>query len=544
MFHYLYQNQRLKFIGFLLVSTVDCLLEVGLAYVMLQCVNYAIGGKLADAGIYAAAFCAYILLYFVIDYTAGKLKWSVLREAQTNLRNDITERIFSLKSRAFHSKNTGGWLSALTNSLNMIEESCFKIWFAVFTELFSFVLSLILLVVISPWLALFVTAVTALQMLVPKVMGPRIAKQMDNQARAAEEFSVVASEHLNGFDLLKSFQLTSRSLQAIRIANSRWENEKYHERLLNSAARLLSFTSGQILYIGIYFFGALLTLLGQATVGTMIAASQLVVYIASPLETLSEDLTELRGARELIQNLLADIADTESVTETYEDLPAQFHALTAEKIQFSYEDHPVLQNADLTVRRGGKYLLCGSSGAGKSTLIQMLTGALWPDAGQICVDGIPIHRFDPAQYARFILQCAQDTFLFNASVRDNTALFSDRYSDADILRALEKSGFLPVMERFGDGLDHMLSQNGQELSGGEKQKLALARLELYDPPVVIFDESFANIDQDTAKALIAKITARPDRTVILIAHQLSVDIASYFDQKIIIDNAAIRIEDI
>ena len=79
MFHYLYQNQRLKFIGFLLVSAVDCLLEVGLAYVMLQCVNYAIGGKLADAGIYAAAFCAYILLYFVIDYTAGKLKWSVLR---------------------------------------------------------------------------------------------------------------------------------------------------------------------------------------------------------------------------------------------------------------------------------------------------------------------------------------------------------------------------------------------------------------------------------------------------------------------------------
>ncbi len=431
----------------------------------------------------------------------------------------------------------------MTNQLDMIEESYFKIWFSVFTELFEFVVSIVLLSFISPWLTLFVLLTTAIQMIVPKVMSPLIAKKKLEQAEAAEEFTVTATEHLNGFDLLRSFQLGAKSLQAITAANSRWESAKYRSRLLTSVARLLSFAFGQIIYVGIYFFGALLTILGQMTIGTMIAASQLVVYVASPLQSLNDDITEIRSAKEIISKLRSVLNYAQEAKAPTVDIPTKHEGIQIEHVTFAYEDAAILRDVCVSIERGEKYLLCGPSGAGKSTLIQLITGALRPDEGRICVDGIDINNFDSGQYARFVLQCSQNTFLFNASLKDNVTLFNDHFTDEEVIKVLKNVGLEYIFERFEDGLDEIIAQGGHELSGGERQKIALARMELYDPPVVIFDESFANIDLDAAKKLIEYVVSKPRRTVILIAHQLSDELAAIFDNKIIIEDAHVFLED-
>ena len=543
MFRYLYQKQLPKFVCLVVISIVSCLFEIGLAYVMLQCVDYAMTGKMTDALSYAIWLILYILVFFLVDFWAKRLKWQVLRGAQINLRNDVMSRIFSMTTDKFHEKNTSGWLSTLTNQLDMIEESYFKIWFGVFTEIFEFAVSLVFLCLISPWLTLFVLGVTAVQMIIPRSMSPLLAKKKAEQTAAAEEFNVVVTEHLAGFDLLRSFQLTAKSLQAISTANHRWEESKYRTRIFTTLARLLSFTFGQVIYVGIYFFGALLTILGHMTVGAMIAASQLVVYIASPLQTLSDDITEIKSAREIINGLENEVSCIQEDLDQHVDVPDKFREIEFRHVTFSYEDHLIIRDACLGLQHGEKYLLRGLSGAGKSTFVQLLTGALRPDEGQIVVDGIDIQCIDKAQYARFILSCTQNTFIFNASLRDNITLFNESFSDEVILKAIKTVGLSYVLKNFEDGLDHMVSQGGYALSGGERQKIALARMELYQPQVVVFDESFANIDLKTTEKLIRRITSETDQTVILIAHQLPEKIASYFDQYITIDGAQVTIKD-
>ncbi len=425
----------------------------------------------------------------------------------------------------------------------MIEESYFKIWFGIFSDAFMFLVSSVMLCFVSPWLALFVFVTAAIQMIVPKVMGPLISKRKSVQKEAAEDFTVTATEHLNGFDLLKSFNLTAQSLQAISTSNQRWEKAKFGTRMCTSTARLLSFTFGQILYVGIFFFGALLTISGAMTVGMMIIASQLVVYIASPLQTLSEDITEVKSVKSLIESLREDLSSEEAAAREAAQLPETFEKIQFENVSFSYDDAQIFDNMHADIIRGKKYLLCGPSGSGKSTFVKLMTGAECPGSGRISIDGIDICALAPEQLARFILPCAQSTFIFNASLRDNVTLFDSRFSDEAIIAALKSVEFTYLLERYDDGLDHMISQGGQTLSGGERQKIALARMELFNPPVVIFDESFANLDAATAQRLTELVTANKDRTVIVVAHQISEQTARLFDKRIMIDNAKIHIED-
>lgn len=542
LFGYLYKGQKLRFVSTLFLVTASSLFEVMLAYVMMRCVDLASEGSLEEASSFALWLVLYLATYFILDYVANKLKWKTLQNAQTNLRDDIVQKLLSMSVKLFHKKNTGSRISMLTSQCDMIEESYMEIWFSVFSELFTFFVSAIVLLYISPWLAVFVFVVAFVQLIIPKIMGPKIAERKSEQMRNAELFTVTATEHLNGFDLLKSFDLTSQSLHSISEANRQWETSKFKSRILSSTARLLSFTFGQILYVGIFFFGAMLTILGVMTVSKMIVASQLVVYIAAPLQTLGEDITELKSAVQLIHTLQKELLYSEKQVMEFEQCPATFREMDFKDVSFSYGDITIFDKINVTIVHGEKYLLCGPSGSGKSTFIKLLTGIEDPDRGRVCIDGIDIRNLDTRQLANFILPCTQSTFIFNASVRDNVTLFNKRFSDEEILDALQKIEFTYVLQRYKDGLNHVITQGGQSLSGGERQKIALARMELFNPSIVIFDESFANLDTETARRLMEVAVSKKERTVIVVAHQMPQNMGHLFHKRIVIDGTSVNIE--
>ena len=257
---------------------------------------------------------------------------------------------------------------------------------------------------------------------------------------------------------------------------------------------------------------------------------------------MSDDITEIRSAREIIKNLEKEIQSAKEEKKKVKTVPSNFQKIELRQVSFSYEEHQIFENVDLTLQSGKKYLLCAPSGTGKSTFIQLLTKILKPDQGYILIDGEDIEHFLEEEYARFILCCTQNTFIFNASLRDNITLFNDKFAEKEILEVLNRVGLQYILDHFDDGLDHMIAQGGYTLSGGERQKIALARMELYDPPVIIFDESFANIDLKTTKRLIDNITSKSEKTIIVVAHQISEEIISCFDEKIVLKNKHILLE--
>lgn len=536
MLKYLYTQQKGKLIFFVVFSLLSSLFEIALSFVMLQSVNLAMDGNLSDALNDGLWFGLYILCYFIVDLICRRLRWAVIQGCQMHLRDELIQKIFSRSIPEFHSFNTSHWLSILTNDLDLLEETYFRVFIDLLIDVFSGVVSLIILLFISPWLVLFILCMIAVQMFVPNTMSGIISKKRKEQSESAEHFIATANEHLEGFDLLRSFHLTEASRVAMSSANQAWEKQKFGARYFSSLARLLSFTVGQIIYIGIYFIGAILTLNGLMTVGMMVAASQLVVYIANPIQNISDSITDMRSAKEIItkiQTLLDEAPATESGTK---DTPERFANLTVNHISYGYdEDKLVLSDISFNLERGRKYLLEGSSGSGKTTLIKLLTDTLSPASGDICLDGVPIKQFKSEQYARFIIPCSQQTFIFNATIRDNVTLFCHEFTDEEIIDAISKSGFSEIITRYPDGINHMIDQAGSSLSGGERQRLALARIFLFKPQIVIYDESFAHLDSDSVQSLIDLILKDDERTVVMTSHQVTPEIRERFHSLVLKD---------
>ena len=536
MLKYLYAQQKGKLIFFVVFSLLSSLFEIALSFVMLQSVNLAMDGNLSDALNDGLWFGLYLLCYFFVDLICRRLRWSVIQGCQTHLRDELIQKIFNRSIPEFHSFNTSHWLSILTNDLDLLEETYFRVFIDLLIDVFSGVVSLIILLFISPWLVLFILCMIAVQMFVPNTMSGIISSKRKEQSESAEYFIATANEHLEGFDLLRSFHLTEASRVAMSSANQAWEKQKFGARYFSSLARLLSFTVGQIIYIGIYFIGAILTLNGLMTVGMMVAASQLVVYIANPIQNISDSITDMRSAKEIItkiQTLLNEAPSTESGTK---DTPEHFTNLSVNHVSYGYdEDKLVLSDISFKLERGRKYLLEGSSGSGKTTLIKLLTDTLSPDGGDICLDGVPIKQFKSEQYARFIIPCSQQTFIFNATIRDNVTLFCHEFTDEEIIDAITKSGFSEILTRYPDGINHMIDQAGSSLSGGERQRLALARIFLFKPQIVIYDESFAHLDSDSVQSLIDLILKDEERTVIMTSHQVTPEIRERFHSLVLKD---------
>ncbi|MBF4807792.1 MAG: ABC transporter ATP-binding protein, partial [Lancefieldella rimae] len=203
MLRYLYFNQKGKLILFIVFSLLSSLFEIALSYVMLQSIDLAMSGKLSDALNYGLWFGLYIFCYFFVDLVCRRLRWSVLRGSQSHLRDDLMRQILGQSIPEFHTHNTSHWLSILTNDLDLLDETYFRVFMDTLVDIFSGIVSLVVLLFISPWLVLFIFAMIAVQMLIPKAMAPRISKRRAEQSKSAERFTATANEHLEGFDLLR-----------------------------------------------------------------------------------------------------------------------------------------------------------------------------------------------------------------------------------------------------------------------------------------------------------------------------------------------------
>lgn len=530
---YLFRKQPVKFIVLCFMQVVCCLCGIGFAYVMGICVSLALSGEPIHIARYGISFLVFLGADALINIGTDRLKYQVLMNARINLRSDVLWQIENLDIAGFRKRHTGSWIAAVSNDIDIIGDSYFKVILDLMIDMLEFAASLLILTWMSPLLSAFVVLLTLIQMAVPKTIVPKIAEAKSVFSKSAGTFTSTVSEHFQGFDILKGFHLMEHSFTVMQKVSKDMEEKRFHMAFLSRFAYFIGFLFSSISYIGLYFIGAILVSKGMLSLASLVAASQLVVYIISPMETMSTSVSEIMGARKVIASL-SDInkqrADQNAAEWEIPEPP--YEMIQMEQVSFAFEEKVIFENADLTLKRGKKYILSADSGKGKTTLVRLLSGALMPDAGRISLNQSDIHSIDPEVYTKVCMVCEQNNFIFHDTLRNNITLFADGYSDDQILEALKKVGFLQILDRDPAGLDMMIRQDGANLSGGERQRIELARLELLRAPFVILDESFANLDKATAEELIRRITSDPDRTVVVISHQLDDEMYQCFDSII------------
>jgi len=351
---------------------------------------------------------------------------------------------------------------------------------------------------------------------------------LDHQRfRAAADASRLEMQMLGGIQTLKA-------CGAERQARSQWERLQarevesgrgiwLHDTLHNSGAQLIN----QSVYVGILVYEAHLVLSGQLTLGQMVATLAILGLVLAPMQNLVMFIHQLQDV--FISLRRVDIvydAEPELRDDAVPVSGALEHApeLTLEDITFRYgspNEPAVLENVSFTLPAGKMTAIVGRSGAGKTTLTQVLYGLYRPQSGRVLYDGKPIESFDPMALRRSVAFVFQKTDVFDGTLAENIALGDDRPDEARLLHAA-RTACLDDLLAQPKGLKTKIGESGVRLSGGEEQRLQLARAIYRDPRVLFLDEATSHLDAELERAITEALQREAaGRTLVVVAHRLS-----------------------
>jgi ATP-binding cassette subfamily C protein len=265
--------------------------------------------------------------------------------------------------------------------------------------------------------------------------------------------------------------------------------------------------------------GGLLYGKGWVTLGTVIAATLYLWQMVDPLDRVLQWAEQLQSGWASLARLTG-VAEVPAAASVTSQVP-QGETIRVERVRYAYRDRDVLHDIDLTVRPGERLALVGPSGAGKSTLGRLIAGIDPPRSGQVTVGGVPVSELEPIERHKRVALVTQEHHVFVGTLRENLIIAAPHATDAEVLSALQTvdAGWLDTL---ADGLDTELGDGALELDPGQAQQLALARIVLADPQVLILDEATAMLDPTTARhAERALASVLSGRTVIAIAHRLN-----------------------
>ncbi|MGO8876728.1 MAG: ABC transporter ATP-binding protein [Acidimicrobiales bacterium] len=258
---------------------------------------------------------------------------------------------------------------------------------------------------------------------------------------------------------------------------------------------------------------------GHLSIAAATAAALYTQQLIDPVDTVLSNLDELQIGSAALSRLLG-VGELE-VPEPTAERPRD-DRLVARDVHYAYrEGHDVLHGVDLSPTPGGRLALVGPSGAGKSTLALLLAGVHPPRSGSVRIGGVDAHRLPTEQLREEVALVTQEYHIFNGTLRDNLELVAPGASDAELVRALAVVDAAELVERLSDGLDTLLGAGAVQLSPGESQQVALARLVLADPHTLVLDEATALLDPRAARHLERSLSrVLEGRTVVAVAHRL------------------------
>jgi ATP-binding cassette subfamily B protein len=334
------------------------------------------------------------------------------------------------------------------------------------------------------------------------------------------------TESLRNIELVKSLGLAQQEIERLnkttgKILELELKKVRYLRSLSFVQGTSVNFLRNSILFLMLYFIFA-----REITVGQFFALWIYSFFIFGPLQELGSVINTYREA-EVSLNNFEEILKTPKELKPADPLPlTEIRCLEFSEVHFQHRSAATraLQGISFNVERGETIAFVGPSGSGKTTLVKLLVGLYTPQEGEILYDGIPMTQVDLDRLRERIGFVTQDTQLFSGSIRENLLFVNPKASDADCLDVLQKAACQSLLDRADRGLDTVIGEGGVKVSGGEKQRLSIARALLRHPSLLVFDEATSSLDSLTEEEIsetVREISMRGDLITILIAHRLS-----------------------
>lgn len=438
---------------------------------------------------------------------------------------------------SFRDESTAAYLSALTNDAASVEADYLAQQLAVITKTVTFFGALFMMLWYSPLLTAIAVGVTALPLAASLLTGGRLQAAEKQVSERNRDFTAALSDCLSGFAVVKTFKAEREIFPLFAESNRALEQEKFSRRRLKVLIGMIGAVTGLVAQLGVFLAGAWLALSGSGlTAGMVILFVNLMNFMIGPVSELPALLAGRRAALGLIGKL-ADALEKDGSAGGSRTLSRLEHGIELRDVSFGYEvGKDVLHHVSARFEAGRAYAIVGGSGSGKSTLLNLLLAENTGYRGSVLLDGTELRELSPEALYGLMSVVQQNVFVFNASIRDNVSMFREFPQEA-LDEAIRRAHLRELLD--ARGADYLCGENGKGLSGGEKQRVSIARSLLKKSSVLLVDEATAALDMQTAHQVSSDILDLTGMTRIVVTHSLEEALLRRYDGIFVLKNGTL-----
>lgn len=444
------------------------------------------------------------------------------------IRNACMNTILKRNIRQYSASSSTADLSLLTNDIKMLSDDYFASLYQLILFGIMLFFSFCMYIYIDPSMLLFVCIAAAAPLVLPRIQEKHLKSSRADFSKKSEEYVGNTTEILNGYEIIHGFGVQRLFQKKNEEKTSAAADSEYKfQKSINYSITLSSFLSNGLFFL-VLMFGMFLVFEGRITVGYMIAAVNLSNFIITPCQVISQSYARVKASCK-IRGKIENMMNPEEQEEV-EEAEKHFSKMEVKQVQFAYENtkDKILQDITFTCEKNEKIALLGESGSGKSTLAKILCGNITEYSGDILYYDGEKQVLNQKTGCKWIGYVSQNPYIFHDTIRNNICLY-EAYPEEEIRHVLKQVGLVEAVEELEQGLDTVISENVKNLSGGQLQRIALARLVIRKYDLIIVDEITSSLDPETTDAIM-KLLLDLDGMVVVITHDTFGEYMERFDK--------------
>ncbi len=527
MYKYITKNKGL-YVAYIVLMIISSFSGVLFAFVLSSIVDSATGNdlnKLVKVLIFAVCF---VLVSCLSGFLYGRVKNKLLFHARNDMKNAMFSGILRRNVREFEDTGSAQYMNEFIGNLGVFENLYWGNMLEMPSVILSFALAVGACVYLEPLMLLIIVVMGTLTAVVVKFTGGRLEKSTNDFVKKQSDYSAELKDDFEGIRLIASYSIFDKIINKHGLSNLALEKSKEKNGNDRDFFIFMNEFIGLFSTVLIMAAAAFFAIKGHFSAGIVIGFGQLAGKIIAPIMSASETWVNFKSARKMAKKY-KELTENTKESDAHETV--ENGDIKLENISFGYSEDKIINHFSQVFESGKKYLIEGESGSGKSTILNLLCGLYRDYDGKILLGSNEISETDSDSLSNVVSLVSQNVFLFSDTLRNNITLYGD-YSDDKVNVVVKQCGLEKLISSLEDGLETMVTENGSNFSGGEKQRINIARALLKDTPVMLFDEVTANLDPATTEFIENKILSLENKTVISVSHKMPQELADKYDIKI------------
>ena len=399
------------------------------------------------------------------------------------------------------------------------------------------VLMALFFIMVNPWLTGLMICVTALA--VPAlILGQKLITRLGGRlTHTRNQAAVRILEYLHGIKALKAFNLTGKGFRRLDLVMRQLKSDSLRLEVMAGAPIFLYMGILEAGFMAVPILGLHFLFQGGITRDTLLIFLVVGYRFFEPLVNFGAFISEIRFMN-IAAARISDVMETPPLPEPADPVRPQTYGVEFRDVSFGYTETRILEGLSVRFPEKSITALVGPSGSGKTTLTSLISRFWDVDQGAVCIGGTDIRDIGTQTLNSMISVVFQDVYLFRDTIRNNIMVGNKDASEADLVRAAKLARCHDFIQTLDKGYDTLLDENGANLSGGEKQRISIARAILKDAPIVLLDEATSSLDPENAHLIQAAISAMvASKTLIVIAHTLNTIVGA--DRILVMDRGRV-----